>query len=92
MGNKDPRIARLWKEIDEIFWNDWDPCGVNDALEARDEYYSYIYGVYILLDKKASKDDIVHHLFQIESERMGMKPNIKKLEVIADKLLKIQMT
>lgn len=29
----------LYKAIDEVLWNDWDPIGVND-IAPRDEYQS----------------------------------------------------
>lgn len=28
----------IYKRIDEILWFDWDPIGVNQIEEARDEY------------------------------------------------------
>ena len=41
--------TKLYKSIDEILWNDWDPIGVNDfGDDARDEYYGYLPQVYQL--------------------------------------------
>ncbi|WP_444884524.1 hypothetical protein [Microbulbifer sp. PSTR4-B] len=43
MGKKlPPEELELYKAIDEILWCDWDPIGVNDMPEARDEYQSYL--------------------------------------------------
>ncbi|WP_299948575.1 hypothetical protein [uncultured Microbulbifer sp.] len=43
MGKKlPPDELELYKLIDEILWKDWDPIGVNDTPEARDEYQSYL--------------------------------------------------
>ena len=92
MGNKDPRLARLWHEIDIILQNDWDPCNVNaDGEYARDEYYGYIWGVLKLLDSKASKREIAKHLCNIKNEQMGMNTDYIKLIPIAEKLLKIDI-
>ena len=47
---KDPReqIAEdIMKHIHDVLWNEWDPIGVNDAAP-KDEYDSYISGVYRL--------------------------------------------
>ena len=30
---------KLYKAIDEILWKDWDPIGVNDIEDVRDEYF-----------------------------------------------------
>lgn len=32
---------KLYKAIDEILWQDWDPIGLNDNEEIRDEYQGY---------------------------------------------------
>ena len=74
MGNKDKRVARIWKAIDEILWKDWDPIGVNNSQEARDEYHSYIGGAFRLLEDRADENQIAMHLHQIETEHMGICP------------------
>lgn len=66
---------RLYKLIDEILWNDWDPIGVNDIPEARDEYQSYIPAIFSLVIKEASEAEIAGKLYQIEVERMGLPGN-----------------
>ena len=40
--------------------------------EAQDEYDSYVGGVYRLLASGASQDQVVEHLRQIETTRMGL--------------------
>lgn len=43
MGKKlPPEQLKLYETIDEILWRDWDPIGVNDMPEARNEYQSYL--------------------------------------------------
>jgi hypothetical protein len=32
----------IYKKIDEILWQDWDPIGINDMSDARDEYDGYV--------------------------------------------------
>ena len=52
--------TELYKRIDGIIWHDWDPIGVNECEEARDEYYSYLPSLYKKLiegeDAKAIKN------------------------------------
>lgn len=43
MGHKlPPDQMALYRRIDEILRNDWDPIGVSGIPEARDEYYDYL--------------------------------------------------
>jgi hypothetical protein len=58
--------------IEEILWRVWDPIGVNDAPEARNEYTTYVPGVQQLLQHQATDAEIMAHLIQIETERMGL--------------------
>jgi hypothetical protein len=62
------------RAIDEILWRLWDPIGVNDMPEARDEYSSYAPGILGLLRRGADDEEIARHLRMIESERMGLHP------------------
>jgi hypothetical protein len=52
----------LIAEVDAVLWEVWDPIGVNDAPEARDEYTSYAPGVAQLLRSGASDAVIERHL------------------------------
>ena len=92
MGNKDKRIARVWKEIDEILWTDWNPIGVNGASEARDEYQSYIGGVFRLLEEHRNEEELASHLHEIETESMGLSGNVGHCQRAALKLLTIDLS
>jgi hypothetical protein len=49
MGKKlPPEQLELYQKLDEILWADWDPIGISDVSEARDEYYSYLPRVFHL--------------------------------------------
>lgn len=52
----------LYKQIDEIIWNDWDPIGVNDYPEARDEYYGYLPQIFELKNNGADSETIAQRL------------------------------
>ncbi len=47
---------RLYKFIDELLWSEWDPIGVNEFEEARDEYQSYTHQVFGLKINMADKE------------------------------------
>jgi len=80
---------RLYRAIDEILWNEWDPIGVNDFIDARDEYYGYIPHIYSLRVKGANKETLATHLFKIETERMGLLGNLERCKQIADRILNL---
>ncbi|HEX8211597.1 MAG TPA: hypothetical protein VF584_15600 [Longimicrobium sp.] len=62
----------LTAQVDSVLWEVWDPIGVNDAPEARDEYTSYAPNVAQLLRSGASDAEIERHLASIILENMGM--------------------
>ena len=77
----------LYKAIDKILWNDWDPIGINDEIAARDEYQSYIPEIFSLLIQNKSEKEIVDSLCKIENERMGLECNREHCILVAKKLM-----
>jgi len=59
----------LWQRCDEVLHYQWDPCGVQGEPAARDEYSSYLPGVFrvVLAGKKKA---VAQYLMQIEEKRM----------------------
>ncbi len=53
MKSLKPHRTPLYKSIDKVLWEEWDPIGVNDAIQARGEYSSYVPDVYKLKIKNA---------------------------------------
>ncbi len=89
MGNKDKKLARIWREIYKIFMNDWDPVGVLGIPEAKDEYDSYIEGLYKLLSSGASENILYDYLYNIETETMGLPGNGATIKKVVKKLKQI---
>jgi hypothetical protein len=58
--------------IDRILWEVWDPIGVNQMSEARDEYSRYVNDVFELLVNGASDNAIAQHLLEIAIKRMEL--------------------
>jgi hypothetical protein len=84
--NKD-RARRYHHAIREILLRDWDPVGVGAVAQAQDEYDSYIPGIYGRLIHRISEQDLFDHLWQIETEHMGLFGNRGKTQQVAQKLL-----
>ncbi len=74
----------LYKIIDELLWNEWDPIGVNEYKEARDEYYNYIPQVFKLKIDNADNEIIAQYLFKVETDRMGLFGNIENCRRVAN--------
>ena len=77
----------LWAIVDEIFWKDWDPIGVNGEEAARDEYYSYIPAIVGMVTANASAQEIAEQLYIIETKSMGLRGNNEKCKMVADKIM-----
>ncbi len=65
-------VYEVTRRIGEILHYMWDPIGVRGVPQARDEYDSYVYQVFGLLERGASESEISHHLGRITSEMMGL--------------------
>ena len=50
----------------------WDPIGVSDVPEARDEYRSYLPQVFSLLIRRASSKEIYDFLENTATQTMGL--------------------
>ena len=78
---------KLYKIIDEILWEDWDPIGVNDHKSARDEYQSYLPQVFRLAIEDVKVSEIAECLDEIVTESIGLQSNLQHCTKIA-KLIK----
>ena len=77
----------LYRRTDEILHYLWDPIGVSDVPQARDEYYSYLPGVFARLIGNSKDHEIAAYLTEVEESSMGMTPNKEKALVIARMLI-----
>jgi hypothetical protein len=74
----------LYKSIDKIFWEDWDPLDVNEYGEdARDEYYGYIPEFVRLKMEDAELEIIAKRLFHIETYLMATAGKMERCSEIA---------
>lgn len=79
---------KLYKRIDKILWEDWDPIGVNNYKSARDEYQSYLPQVFRLAAEDAEVSKIAESLNLIVTDSIGLQSNINHCTEIA-KLIKL---
>ena len=81
------REKELYRRTDEILHYLWDPIGVSDTPQARDEYHGYLPRVFAHILDGSSKSLIVKYLSEVESSSMGMSSNKERNEQVADMLL-----
>ena len=76
---------QLFRQIDKILWNDWDPIGINDIVP-RDEYQSYTAEVLRLKLSGVDAETIAQHLDRIEVEKMGLFSNLEHCRRVSIKI------
>lgn len=69
--------------------NAWDPIGVAGIV--HDEYDNYIADVVSLLLDGCSRDEIADHLYQLETEQIGLRGNQDRCVAAANALLALDL-
>ncbi len=82
--------AEVQDAIRQVLFDDWDPIGVNDYAP-KDEYDSYIGGIYRQMVSGVTEDELCEHLRQLEITQMGSPTNADHRRMIAKKLKKLNM-
>lgn len=76
MGQKlSPDQMALYRRVDEVLTYVWDPIGVREVPQARDEYRSYLPQVFKRVIDATDPGPIAEYLLSVESESMGFPPN-----------------
>ena len=83
-----PNQLKLYKAIDEILWLYWDPIGVNDCEEARDEYHSYLPHIYRLAIEGADAYRISSSLIATIETNICLGADKEHNQKIAEKIVK----
>ena len=81
MHSRERRAREIQSQIADILLHDWDPIGVADVPQARDEYDSYVGGVYRVLASGGSLAEIEAHLRDIEVRMMGLDKTTHEADV-----------
>jgi len=85
-----PQQKALYKKIDEILWEDWDPIGVNDVEYVRNEYQGYTPQLFSLKTQGANKTEIAEYLYKLETVEIGVTGNIEHCEKVAQKIIDLK--
>lgn len=88
MGKKlPPDELALYNAIDEILWKDWDPIGVNDMPEARDEYQSYLPHIFRLAIEGKDAEHISSSLIATIEGNIGLCADKEHCLKVAKKIV-----
>ena len=75
MGQKlPPDQMALYRRVDEVLTYVWDPIGVREVPQARDEYRSYLPQVFKRVLGASDPSSIAEYLLKVEGESMGFAP------------------
>jgi hypothetical protein len=85
-----PGYKKLYKAIDEILWSDWDPLGMNDIDDVRDEYQSYALQICGLKIHGANQETIAQKLYDFQRDEMSMPGSIENCRQIAEKIINLK--
>jgi hypothetical protein len=70
----------IYKQIQSILLEEWDPIGVKHIPEAQDEYDNYALQVYKMLTERKTFEDLSKYLYFIETEHIGISGNHKRVK------------
>ena len=78
--------GRLYDTVRQVLIDDWDPIGIRDVLQARDEYDGYAATIVRMLAGGASLAELSDRLVEMEVDSMGLKGDYQRAQVVAAKL------
>jgi hypothetical protein len=78
--------AAAYRQLDEFLWQEWDPLGVNNFHEARNEYDVYLPEIFRLLREGATIAEIATHLHHVVTHQMGLNCPFEEQICVAHKL------
>lgn len=81
--------AGLLENVRQVLMSDWDPIGIRDVSEARDEYDDYARQIVRRLAAGASTAELCKRLLEIETAAMGLPGNRERANEAARKLWRI---
>jgi hypothetical protein len=81
-----PADTELFRRIDEVVHYIWDPIGISESPQARDEYQAYLKAI-VGRVKAGELDAIVEYMKWVAGDRMGLSFDEKKARRAAEVML-----
>lgn len=86
--NLSEKDQALYTYVDEILFYHWDPVGVSDSPEAREEYHGYLPQVFLLVKNGSPKEVVTKLLAKYQTDDMGMPDDDRRNDQVASMLLR----
>lgn len=83
MENMSKKDKELYARISEVLHYIWDPIGVADIPNARNEYNSYLPHLFRLVIKNNDVGEVAKYLNMVQSKKIGLGSNLKKCKEVA---------
>jgi hypothetical protein len=83
------RAQRMHAEIRKALLEEWDPIGVKDIPEAKNEYDGYVPKIYKMLIQRKTTEEIFDYLWWVENEYMGLTGNRQATMAFAERLMSL---
>ncbi len=77
----------LQAAVRRVLIEQWDPIGVGEVEEARDEYDSYAPDLIRMINRQAPANEIFEYLWHVETEHMGLPGDRDHALAIARRLI-----
>jgi hypothetical protein len=77
----------LYQAVDEVLHYVWDPIGVSDIPQARDEYHAYLPQVFSLVRDGREVNVIAQYLTAMARQQMGFDESAEHDRMVAELLL-----
>tara|TARA_R100000789_G_scaffold27627_1_gene30652 strand:- start:230 stop:562 length:333 start_codon:yes stop_codon:yes gene_type:complete len=78
----------LFKRTDEVLHYLWDPIGVSDVPEARDEYHEYLPQIFMMIKGNKSEEEISSYMYKVQAEEIGIISNKNKISQVVKILIR----
>ena len=79
----------IYKAINDILYNDWDPIGINNHAP-ENEYQTYTSIIFSLFIRGADIDAIADKLHEIETSIIGVSGSFNHCKKIAGKIVNLR--
>lgn len=70
------------EQLKTLLWKEWDPIGVNDMEDAKDEYDSYASQIFVMLKEGRTEADVVSYLNWLETDHIGLGLSGKNEKIV----------
>jgi len=86
----DAGTSTLLNRVRVALLTEWDPIGIQEIPEARDEYDSYAPGICELLMRNETSGSVFDYLWQLETDHMGLTGDQVRTHAFAERLVRMR--